>query len=168
MVQRNFQGLKFEIWKPSTDFAQGDATRRGIIRCLTHSLGDFSTHLPDTLRGCGDCESGLASQYTVTEQVRQLAAKEHHTERAALHDLRFTTRFREQVRVAGTGGEDQAARQQRSPGDFYVAFMIANVAFLAFLPVAGASYTYFEKRFLAYRRPYLRAPIGERAAAVAN
>jgi peptidoglycan/LPS O-acetylase OafA/YrhL len=58
--------------------------------------------------------------------------------------------------------------RQGSPGDFYVAFMIANVAFLAFLPVAGASYTYFEKRFLAYRRPYLRTPIGERAAAVAN
>jgi hypothetical protein len=51
-----------------------------------------------------------------------------------------------------------------SPGDFYIAFAIANVAFLAFLPVAGASYTYFEKRLLAYRQPYLRSPIGERAA----
>jgi peptidoglycan/LPS O-acetylase OafA/YrhL len=53
-----------------------------------------------------------------------------------------------------------------SAGDFYVAFVIANLAFVAFLPVAAASYIFFEKRFLAYRRPYLRAPIGEAAAAL--
>jgi peptidoglycan/LPS O-acetylase OafA/YrhL len=58
--------------------------------------------------------------------------------------------------------------RQGRPGDFYIAFVIANLAFLVFLPVAGAAYTYLEKRFLAYRRPYLRAPIGERAAAAAN
>jgi peptidoglycan/LPS O-acetylase OafA/YrhL len=51
-----------------------------------------------------------------------------------------------------------------SPGDFYAAFIVANFAFLAFLPVAAASYIYFEKIFLAYRRPYLRAPLGEAAA----
>ena len=34
----------------------------------------------------------------------------------------------------------------------------ANVAFVAFLPVAGLSYSIFEKRFLAYRKHYLRAP----------
>jgi peptidoglycan/LPS O-acetylase OafA/YrhL len=51
------------------------------------------------------------------------------------------------------------------PGDFYVALIAANLAFLAFLPVAGLSYVYFEKRFLAYRRHYLRAPVAEAAAA---
>lgn len=56
--------------------------------------------------------------------------------------------------------------RQGSAGDFYIAFVVANLAFLAFLPVAAASYTYFERKFLAYRRPYLRAPIGERAAAL--
>lgn len=45
-----------------------------------------------------------------------------------------------------------------SPEDFYVALIVATLAFLAFVPVAGLSYTYFEKRFLAYRRPYLDAP----------
>lgn len=45
-----------------------------------------------------------------------------------------------------------------SPGDFYVALIAANVAFVAFLPVAGLSYSIFEKRFLAYRKHYLRAP----------
>jgi peptidoglycan/LPS O-acetylase OafA/YrhL len=56
--------------------------------------------------------------------------------------------------------------RQGSTGDFYLAFVIANFAFLAFLPVAAVSYRYFEKRFLIYRRPYLRAPIGEQAAAL--
>ncbi len=32
---------------------------------------------------------------------------------------------------------------------------VATLAFIAFLPVAGLSYHYFEKRFLAYRRHYL-------------
>jgi len=41
-------------------------------------------------------------------------------------------------------------------GYFYIALVIANLAFLAFLPVAGLSYNYFEKRFLVYRKPYLR------------
>jgi peptidoglycan/LPS O-acetylase OafA/YrhL len=56
--------------------------------------------------------------------------------------------------------------RQGSADDFYLAFAIANLAFLAFLPVAAASYILFEKKFLVYRRPYLRAPIGERAAAL--
>jgi peptidoglycan/LPS O-acetylase OafA/YrhL len=42
--------------------------------------------------------------------------------------------------------------------NFFVALIAANFAFLAFLPVAGLSYHYFEKRFLAYRRRYLREP----------
>ena len=33
------------------------------------------------------------------------------------------------------------------------------------LPVAALSYNYFEKRFLVYRRRYLRAPATEAAAA---
>ena len=43
--------------------------------------------------------------------------------------------------------------------DFYVAWIGANVAFVCFLPVAALSYKYFEKRFLVYRRPYLRAAV---------
>jgi peptidoglycan/LPS O-acetylase OafA/YrhL len=53
-----------------------------------------------------------------------------------------------------------------SPSDFYVAFAIANLAFLAFLPIAGASYSYFEKRFLAYRRSYLRPAFGQQITTV--
>ena len=34
-------------------------------------------------------------------------------------------------------------------------------AFLAFVPVAGLSYNYFENFFLAYRKPYLRAPAAQ-------
>jgi len=45
-----------------------------------------------------------------------------------------------------------------SIGNFYLALIVANLAFLAFLPVAGLSYNYFEKFFLAYRRRYLREP----------
>lgn len=56
--------------------------------------------------------------------------------------------------------------RQGSAGDFYFTFAIANLAFLVFLPVAAVSYRYFEKRFLIYRRPYLRAPIREQAAAL--
>jgi peptidoglycan/LPS O-acetylase OafA/YrhL len=56
--------------------------------------------------------------------------------------------------------------RQGSPGDFYIAFAIANVAFIAFLPIAGASYIHFEKRFLAYRRPYLRPAPGQRTIPV--
>jgi rhamnosyltransferase len=52
-----------------------------------------------------------------------------------------------------------------SAGNFYIALIAANVAFLAFLPVAALSYNYFEKRFLVYRRRYLRAPATEAAAA---
>ncbi|MBV9261969.1 MAG: acyltransferase, partial [Pseudolabrys sp.] len=53
-----------------------------------------------------------------------------------------------------------------SADNFFVALLVANLAFLAFLPVAAASYIYFEKIFLAYRRPYLRALIGETVAAL--
>ena len=52
-----------------------------------------------------------------------------------------------------------------SAADFFPALLVASLAFLLFLPVAAASYHWFEKRFLAYRRPYLRAPAGEAAAA---
>jgi len=52
-----------------------------------------------------------------------------------------------------------------SPEDFYVALIVATLAFLAFVPMAGLSYTYFEKRFLAYRRPYLDAPAMKPAVA---
>jgi peptidoglycan/LPS O-acetylase OafA/YrhL len=51
-----------------------------------------------------------------------------------------------------------------SGNNFYIVLLGANVAFIAFLPVAALSYTYFEKRFLVYRRPYLRAPAAEAAA----
>jgi peptidoglycan/LPS O-acetylase OafA/YrhL len=51
-----------------------------------------------------------------------------------------------------------------SDNNFYIVLLGANVAFIAFLPVAALSYTYFEKRFLVYRRPYLRAPAAEAAA----
>ena len=53
-----------------------------------------------------------------------------------------------------------------SADNFFAALLVANLAFLAFLPVAAVSYVYFEKIFLAYRRPYLRAPICEAAAAL--
>jgi peptidoglycan/LPS O-acetylase OafA/YrhL len=56
--------------------------------------------------------------------------------------------------------------RQGSAENFYVAFAIANVAFVAFLPIAAASYVSFERRFLVFRKPYLRAPIGKRAAAL--
>lgn len=42
--------------------------------------------------------------------------------------------------------------------NFWWALPFATVCFLAFLPVAGASYTYFEKWFLRFRLPYLKAP----------
>ena len=45
-----------------------------------------------------------------------------------------------------------------SADNFFIALAAANLAFLAFLPVAALSYNYFEKRFLAYRRCYLREP----------
>jgi peptidoglycan/LPS O-acetylase OafA/YrhL len=45
-----------------------------------------------------------------------------------------------------------------SGNNFYVAWIGANIAFVCFLPVAAFSYRYFERRFLVYRRPYLRAP----------
>lgn len=48
--------------------------------------------------------------------------------------------------------------------DFYIAWPIATLAFIAFLPVAAMSYSFFEKRFLAFRKPYLRE---RRAAAYA-
>ncbi len=51
-----------------------------------------------------------------------------------------------------------------SADNFYIALLAANIAFLAFLPVAGLSYNYFEKRFLRYRRHYLDvAPIAATA-----
>ena len=46
-----------------------------------------------------------------------------------------------------------------SGNNFYVAWIGANIAFVCFLPVAAFSYRYFERRFLVYRRPYLRAPV---------
>lgn len=51
-----------------------------------------------------------------------------------------------------------------SGNNFYLVLMAVNVAFVAFLPVAALSYNYFEKRFLIYRRPYLRAPATEAVA----
>jgi peptidoglycan/LPS O-acetylase OafA/YrhL len=57
---------------------------------------------------------------------------------------------------------------QGNAEDFYVAFAVANLAFLAFLPVAAISYACFEKKFLTYRRPYLRAPASEPATAYPN
>ena len=48
---------------------------------------------------------------------------------------------------------------QGNAGNFYIALIAANAAFLAFLPVAAFSYIYFEKRFLVYRRRYLRKPV---------
>jgi len=48
--------------------------------------------------------------------------------------------------------------------NFFPALLTANFAFLAFLPVAALSYHYFEKRFLVYRKPYLRAPVSQAAA----
>ncbi len=52
-------------------------------------------------------------------------------------------------------------------GNFFFALVVANLAFLAFLPVAAASYHFFERRFLAYRKHYLRTPVAH-AAAVAS
>jgi peptidoglycan/LPS O-acetylase OafA/YrhL len=52
-----------------------------------------------------------------------------------------------------------------SADDFFPALVVANLAFIAFLPVAAASYLWFERRFLVYRKPYLRAPAQEAAAA---
>ena len=50
-----------------------------------------------------------------------------------------------------------------SADDFFLALFVANLAFLAFLPVAALSYNYFEKRFLVYRRHYLREPAAQAA-----
>lgn len=48
-----------------------------------------------------------------------------------------------------------------SADNFFIALIAANLAFVAFLPVAGLSYNYFEKYFLAYRRRYLREPAAQ-------
>jgi rhamnosyltransferase len=56
------------------------------------------------------------------------------------------------------------AERSGSAGDFYAMLIAATLAFVAFLPVAGVSYTYFEKRFLAYRKHYLRPPLAQVAA----
>ena len=48
-----------------------------------------------------------------------------------------------------------------SGNNFYLALVAATAAFVAFLPVAAFSYNFFEKRFLVYRRPYLRARAAE-------
>jgi peptidoglycan/LPS O-acetylase OafA/YrhL len=48
-----------------------------------------------------------------------------------------------------------------SADNFFLALIAANLAFLAFVPVAGLSYNYFEKRFLVYRRHYLREPAAQ-------
>lgn len=55
-----------------------------------------------------------------------------------------------------------------STDNFYIALAIATVAFVAFLPVAGMSYAYFETRFFKYRKRYLREPVGETAAAASR
>jgi peptidoglycan/LPS O-acetylase OafA/YrhL len=55
-----------------------------------------------------------------------------------------------------------------SADDFFPALIVANLAFLALLPAAAFSYHYFEKRFLAYRKHYLRAPVVEAAAAASH
>lgn len=39
---------------------------------------------------------------------------------------------------------------------FFPALALGTLAFLAFLPIAGLSYVCFERKFLAYRKPYLR------------
>jgi len=44
-----------------------------------------------------------------------------------------------------------------SVDNFFLALLAVIVAFVVFLPVAAFSYNAFEKRFLAYRRPYLVA-----------
>jgi peptidoglycan/LPS O-acetylase OafA/YrhL len=48
--------------------------------------------------------------------------------------------------------------------NFFIALMAASLAFVAFLPVAAASYHFFEKRFLAYRKHYLHVPVAHAAA----
>ena len=48
---------------------------------------------------------------------------------------------------------------------FFIALAIGTLAFIAFLPVAGLSYTYFERRFLVYRKRYLREPVTQAAPA---
>jgi peptidoglycan/LPS O-acetylase OafA/YrhL len=55
-----------------------------------------------------------------------------------------------------------------SAGNFFPALMVANLAFVAFLPVAALSYRYFEKRFLVYRKPYLRPIRAPQAAHIAS
>lgn len=55
-----------------------------------------------------------------------------------------------------------------SADNFFIALIVANVAFLAFVPVAWLSYNYFEKIFLVYRKPYLRAPAAQALAALSR
>lgn len=52
-----------------------------------------------------------------------------------------------------------------SADHFFLALIAANLAFLAFLPLAAVSYNCFEKRFLKYRRHYLRDPVAQAAPA---
>lgn len=59
------------------------------------------------------------------------------------------------------------ANQVGSPEYFFLTLLIATLAFLAFLPIAALSYNYFEKAFLAYRRPYLLGRQHGRDSAVA-
>jgi peptidoglycan/LPS O-acetylase OafA/YrhL len=49
--------------------------------------------------------------------------------------------------------------QQGSADNFLLALIVANLAFLAFLPIPATSYHSFEKRFLAYRKHYLRGAV---------
>jgi peptidoglycan/LPS O-acetylase OafA/YrhL len=49
--------------------------------------------------------------------------------------------------------------QQGSADNFLLALIVANLAFLAFLPIPATSYHFFEKRFLAYRKHYLREAV---------
>ncbi|MGE0562918.1 MAG: acyltransferase family protein [Pseudolabrys sp.] len=55
--------------------------------------------------------------------------------------------------------------REGSADDFYVAWLAATLAFIAFLPVAALSYEFFEKRFLAFRKPYLREQLAVKFAA---
>jgi peptidoglycan/LPS O-acetylase OafA/YrhL len=52
--------------------------------------------------------------------------------------------------------------------NFFIALIAANLAFVAFLPVAALSFRYFEKRFLVYRKPYLRSTRAPQVAHIAS
>jgi rhamnosyltransferase len=53
---------------------------------------------------------------------------------------------------------DWFAANVNDSGNFYLALLAGTATFIAFVPVAGLSYNYFEKIFLAWRKPYLVKP----------